>query len=532
MATGGLYTLLHNNSDKDQLLLGSEKLLARLNNIRQKNIADINLEIISNEYKISQLQDLLITEKNFININKINDSINTLIDMNKVLQNKDPMPIMQNILDTHKFLIESEYKPFVSCGFEYSKNPISIKPTLGGNSSFMLPNHGDFFSDMVLQLRLTNLEAINPLNKVRYCDFLGHRLLSRVSLKSWGRSIDSYTTEDYNFYYQYNVPQDKKKSWKRCIGQEIPVKAYLTHDPKNQEFREYKKILNGNQTLKRAHDTVELFMPLLFWFRDPKLAIPNKVIPISNMKIDIDFASKNEIASCANYANDEAAFTTPIIEECILYVNHIFMDESIMDIYLSKLGTSLIYTHSSNEIILNQSYGNISLNYIDAPVTEILLVFRPIENLEGSNNSVNWHLNKKLTEKIVEVPVIYSSSGSQVIGLNNVIYNEEEEVVNVLSLHSESVPLYDKISSRFFNSYIPFQYGQIISPTDGGSYHLNFSLAPDTYQPTTYLNVEQSKELLLHYESNVINSNNVVKAIISARTIDFLTYDGFQLKFN
>lgn len=275
-----------------------------------------------------------------------------------------------------------------------------------------------------------------------------------------------------------------------------------------------------------------MFIPLLFWFKDPKLAVPNKAVPIENMKIDIDFASKDEIASCANYANDAGLFTTPLIEECILYVNHLYMDESIMNVFLSKLGTSLIYTHNNNEFILNQSYGNISLNYISAPVTEILVVFRPIDNMEGLNNSITWHLNKKLTEVKIDVPVLYSSNGTQLLGVNNITYNEEEEVISTLGITTESAALYNKISSKFFNSYIPFQYGKIVSPTDDGTYHLNFSFEPDTYQPNSYLNVDQTKELLLRYESNIIDSTNVVKAIISARTINFIVYNGFELEFH
>jgi hypothetical protein len=512
--------------------VASESLLSRLDSIRQKNIADINLQIYTNNVKISQLQDLLINEKILNNINKINDTIATLNDLNNVLSAKDTSPSMFNVKQTHKFLIESEYKPFVSVGFEYSKNPISIKPTLGGNATFSIPTHGDFFSDMVVQIRMTGLEAINSANKVRYCDFLGHRLFSSVTLSSWGKVIDSYTTEDYNFHYQYSVPHDKRKSWKRCVGQEIPVKAYLTYDPNNQEFREYKKILNGNQTLKQTHDTVELFMPLLFWFRDPKLAVPNKLTPVSNLKIEIELASKNEIASCANYANDSGLFTTPIIEECILYVNHIFMDEAIVNIFLSKLGSSLIYTHSSSEFILNQPYGNISLDYISLPTTEILIVFRPIENLEGPNNSVNWHLNKKLTERLVEIPIMYNSAGTQLLGVNNVVYYDEDEVITSLSLSSESVDLYSKISTKFFNSYIPLQYGKIISPADDGSYHLNLSFEPNVYQPSSYLDIGNSKEVRLHYEGTTISSSNVVKAYISARTINFINYPDFALGYH
>ena len=113
MATGGSYILINNNSEEDELLLGSNSLLNRLQMIQVQNIANINLQIYNNESKINKLQDLLIGEKDLGNISKINDSINTIIDMNKLLKTTDNRPNMQNIRETHRMLIDAEYKIYI-----------------------------------------------------------------------------------------------------------------------------------------------------------------------------------------------------------------------------------------------------------------------------------------------------------------------------------------------------------------------------------------------------------------------------------
>lgn len=531
MSTGGIFKLLNNSAHKDVNLLALDLLSKRLDNIKQNKINAIADGIATNNLKIFQLTELKNKETNFENVNKLNDVINNLYDKNNLLSKMEINPTIENIIQTHKVFIKSEYKPFISMGFEYSKTPISVKPSLGGRAMFGIPNYGDFFSDMVLQLKLTGLEPLNPVNKVRYCEFLGHRLLDCVAFKSYGRTIDSYGSEDYNVHYQYNIPKDKKKSWKRCVGQEIPVKGYTTSDPLNQDFRESKKILNGNQTLKSSHPSVDLFMPLLFWFNDPKLAVPNKHIPFENVTIELEFATKDEIASCADYANDGGLFTTPVIEECILYTNHIFIDKSIMDIIISKIDVTMIYTHSTSDFILNQPYGSIQLNYIKAPIVNITVAFKPNENLTGNNNSANWISNKKLIEKYIDIPVIYDLSGTPSIGTNKIMFNEEVDVITSLSLIADGIPLYDRLNSKFFNAYMPYQYGKTISPSDDGSYMLSLSFYPDQYQPTTYVNTEKIKEFRLLYESDIISSSNVVTAYVRSKTINFLNYSDFSLQF-
>lgn len=531
MSTGGIYKLLNNNLHSDVNLLSLDLLSKRLSDIQKKKENAIQESIAENNIKIIQLTELKRNEFDMVNIQKINTVINTLHDKNDFMLTMDTKPTIANVLKTHNVFILAEYKPFVSMGFEYSKTAISIKPILGGRAVFGIPNYGDFFSDMVLHLKLTGLEPINSKNKVRYCEFLGHRLLNNVAFKSHGRSLDSYCCDDYNRFYQFNVPHDKKKSWKRCVGQEVASKAYITADPLYQDFREYKKILHGNQTLKSEHASVDLFMPLLFWFKDPTLAVPNKFIPFDDVTIEIDFATKDMIASCADYAGDGGLFTTPIIEECVLYTNHIFIDSSVMDIILSKLDVTMIYTHSTEEFILNQPYGIINLNYIKAPIVDITVAFKPIENVSGENNSTDWVLNKKITKKTIKSPIIYDLAGTNTLGTNTIVYNEEEDVVKSLSLIADGIPLFDNLHSKFFSSYIPYHYGNIVSPADDGSYMLNLSFYPDQYQPTTYVNTEQINEFLLTYTSDYISSSNVVTAYISSKTIKFLDYTDFSLKF-
>lgn len=52
-------------------------------------------------------------------------------------------------------------------------------------------------------------------DKAKYTHFLGHRLLKKVSFTVNNNKIDEYGTEEYNAYYQFEVPTDKKIGYLR-----------------------------------------------------------------------------------------------------------------------------------------------------------------------------------------------------------------------------------------------------------------------------------------------------------------------------
>jgi hypothetical protein len=333
---------------------------------------------------------------------------------------------------------------------------------------------------MVVYVKLTGLRATHAINKVKYCNFLGHKLFKSVKFITNNVVLDEYTTEDYNFHYQFNVPVHKKNGWKKCAGQEIPIMANLTADPVYQEFRQQIPILSGPQTLKRELTSVEIFMPLLFWFKDPKLAVPNSTLPFGQTFLQFDLSPLADLCGCADFAGDGGLFTPPKITDFHLYTNHIYMNSEILDIFNKRIGLTLIRVHKYQEIILNQHFGDVLLNELKYPIETLYATFRPTINMDGDDKLDTWNLNSKLDKTLIQTPVMYDTTGNgdYTFGYNDMIYYKESPVVNRLEVKADGITIFDDISALFYNSYIPYQYGlQTSIPEDASTYMFSFNFS-------------------------------------------------------
>jgi len=115
----------------------------------------------------------------------------------------------------------------VAIGYEYNKIGVQEgQARFNSEVTFSIPQFGDFFADMVLHVQLTNLLPGTTSTQVKYCEFLGHRLLKRVTFEVCGNVLDQYDSDLYNFHYNFFIGENKRNSWKKCAGQEIPKIAY------------------------------------------------------------------------------------------------------------------------------------------------------------------------------------------------------------------------------------------------------------------------------------------------------------------
>jgi hypothetical protein len=108
-------------------------------------------------------------------------------------------------------------------------------------------------------------------------------------------------------YNKFHVPDFKLTGWRRLVGQEVPVEAAsnlvniagttpwgsaivglndvngndVTGSPVNAAItaRKLQQVVFGPQTPKATQEQLNMFVPLLFWFRDPRLAIASVSIP-------------------------------------------------------------------------------------------------------------------------------------------------------------------------------------------------------------------------------------------------------------
>lgn len=113
---------------------------------------------------------------------------------------------------------------------------------------------------------------------MRWCNYIGERLLKRVRFEVNGNPLDEYTSHAYNFHREFCVQPNKELGWDRCVGQEIPKPGFIDQPnwpqsgvaPATVDHRFQTTVCDGFQTptgqknVAEAGD-VELFIPLLFW---------------------------------------------------------------------------------------------------------------------------------------------------------------------------------------------------------------------------------------------------------------------------
>jgi hypothetical protein len=597
MSSGGIFKLLTNDGIQDKLLMASEYLKQRLQLIEKIN------------------RDKACKNGDKVDRTNINDSWLPTIDL---------------ISKSHIIFTNGSFKPFVACGFEYNK--ISGSADFNATTKFSLPQFGDFINDCVLHIKLTELQGLSYNDRVRYVSMLGHRLISKVSFSINGNFMDEYTTDNYNAFYEFHVPSSKRVGWLRNIGQEIPYTAFLTADPINDTIRQYLRFGDGNQTFKPSHDSVELWIPLLFWFREVHNALPNRAIPFGQTDISITFSKVSDIVaySTLNAIDDpiksgyaDGNYKAPTISLCELYMNNIFMNPEISNIFINQFGFSLIRVHNKQNKTLTSNTLDIRLNELKWPTECLYVAFKPQINYTYSQY---WQKNAILIPREVQIPVVaqnydltvkiseisafntnsitvetskigdetdpydftlvdyvgyyleiapgspnYNSNDLEsnryrvtevdsttlpspynekplitiatnwrvpiVLGstqfkfykpeivINVATYCKEIPVISTMEVKAYGIVIYSESSESFFNSYLPYRYGDYMNtPDDRGWYMINFNFFPGEHQPSGHINLSRAREFYLKYKcsTNVISTTNPVDLIVLADSINFL----------
>lgn len=494
MSTSGVFQLVTNTGKQDELLNATKYLMQRVKNISRDRLAQLRKKNIGKSDR-----DIIKKEISW-------------------------MPTLKKISQSHSVFVYNTYKPFVATAYEYVKTSVTKGNTLFDNKfTFTLPQFGQFVSDMVIHIKIEGLQAVAATDRVRWAEFLGHRLLKEVQFTVNGNLLDTITTNDYNAHWQFKVPPRKRKGYLRSIGQEIPKEALLTAIPATDLFRQYLLFGDGPQTFKNIQPSIDLWIPLLFWTRHAGSALANFLIPYGQTDITVQTAAISDLVSFAVYAPGTGAFNNPSITTAELYSRHIFMLPQIHEIFVKRFGFQLIRVHKQQVERIDQSDMSVELNKIRWPVESMYVAFRPVENL---SNSRKWHHNMVLTNESVKMPV---SDAASVIQTNDAVYFSESHPINTLEVLAHGTTIYKQNSPEFYNQYLPYQYGSqtLNTPEDQGWYYFPFCFEPGQFQPSGHINISQAREFFLKYSSSYINTTKQVDLIVLADCLNFLyTTDG------
>lgn len=293
MATGGIFQLITNDGKQDRMLMASDLLKTRLETIKASRASNPNYQ----------------------------DSTPTLLDIEK----------------THILFTNAHFKPFAAIGFEYNKvNPTAGSSSLGSEVTFSIPQFGDFFHDMVLYVKLKQPTLTTSANAseqplMRWCPYVGERLLEYVEFEVNGNPLDKYYDDAVNFHREFCVQPNKELGWNRCMGQEEVEEGHLDQpnwansgvENSSVNHRMVAQARSGNQTPSgQKSGDLELFVPLLFWCnRDVRLSVPSVAIPYGQRFIKMKLASGDKLCNLVPRGSQAGLWSDSDVQGSLTYDN-------------------------------------------------------------------------------------------------------------------------------------------------------------------------------------------------------------------
>lgn len=336
--------------------------------------------------------------------------------------------------------------------------------------------------------------------------------------------------------------------------------------------------VDGPQTPKYQQPQLEVWNRLSFWFNlDARLSVPSVAIPYGQRFITIDLATQAELMqefpgifvqqTINNSSNtvgiaattDNNAFirnfrpwwsggtlTTAALSNVELYINNIFVNPEIHDIFIRRVGFSLIRVYRVHTATKSQATEDQELlSQLKWPIECLFVGFQPQINVKNQTSAGghqhyhrDWHRMGKSFDSICGLrqvaampTIVQTAAADALLNLSSNIgqiipdtYVVDRPTVTTVSLTAHGVKIHDSFPQSFFSSYEPFHYGgSAIRPsTDPGAMMINFALFPGCYQPSAYLNTSRARELYLSWTTSFVTSTTGIHLIAVGIAINFL----------
>lgn len=446
----------------------------------------------------------------------------------------------------------------------------------------------------------------NFRNLVRWCEFPGNRLFQKVKFDVNGNPLDEYDDVVASMIQKFCVPPVKETGYNRLVGQEVKCRGYsgptqcpvIDLDSTNtpaaaidgtvpteltcdgvvvdltnaaSERVDYNRrcfdFVNGPQTPKLVQPPLEIWNKLRFWFNDDaRLSIPSVSIPFGQRFISIDLATQNLLTFefpglylqlTIDDGVDRVTTFTPVIQagtisdvtidRMELYVNNIFVNPEVHDIFIKRIGFSLIRVYRQHRQRVNQDAGDEQLlSQLKWPIEYMFLCLKPAWNTRAANREQwrDWHRCTRIIDGDCDVPdrgevsagafgdnaaaggaaALAAGATSSIGQIVHDTYQIKIPTINTLSVTAHGISIFDNFEDIFFNAYMPFHYGgpALRTPEDPGALFINFALFPKSYQPSGHLNISRAREFFVRWTTDYVSANTPADLLAVAIAINFL----------
>jgi hypothetical protein len=348
--------------------------------------------------------------------------------------------------------------------------------------------------------------------------------------------------------------------------------------------RKLVQVVSGPQTPKAVQPALDLWIPLLFWFnKDVRLAIPSVSIPFGQRFITIDLNDQANIvfpapgnlflrlttetrtdgggvgtgtavaqgvvtvARQVNYEPILLSGSTVTPSQTLtaeLYVNNLFVNPEIHDIYIKRIGFTLVRVHRLQNPEVTSSSEDRLLSQLKWPTEMIFVGMRPTYNTSALNPNQyrDWHNLTAITDETM-YGVSRSSGAAQTVATAGAVawptdvksftHRETSEQIYVpvytqtidsLKVTVQGNEIITQTEAPFFRDYTPWYYGQTVmrTPVDLGALLINFCIYPGHYQPSGHINISRAREFYVHYDSSYCSTSAPCQFITLGIAINFL----------
>ena len=327
--------------------------------------------------------------------------------------------------------------------------------------------------------------------------------------------------------------------------------------------QQVKSYTNGPQTPKPVQPPLEIWNKLKFWFNDDvRLSIPSVSIPYGQRFITIELTQLSNLvfeypsvyceavdtfptgAVTRTYSpvvayNGLVQSSTPVLA-IELYINNIFVNPEIHDIFIKRIGFALIRVYRQQKSTINTAgQTELLLSALKWPVEYMFVGVQPSFNTRapsassglttGGNVNVwrDWHRMTRQLPVNASNPTLAITSATEGSSIAPVVADQyfiPVSTVDSLSLTSHGITIFDNFQDTFFASYAPYHYGTetVVTPSDTGAFFINMTLFPRQYQPSGHLNISRARETYLIFQSSYVSSTTSCLVVIVAVAINFI----------
>lgn len=322
------------------------------------------------------------------------------------------LPKVSRLEQSTTVFLNSSYKPYATVGQQYFKKSYS-GPQWGSTIRIALDKVGQFICDPVVHVRIEGLAAVDPRDRVKYFDMPGMRLFNKVSFESRKTPLDSYYGDYYNIYYKQHVPADKKPAFEAMMGQQKVYSTWLTQDPTFDLQQQRLEVADGAQTFKQEQDALDLWIPLLFFFKDYKNALPQYLISWGQVEMEFQLNTADNLIAFADNGGG-GAYVTPRITTFDLYINNLFTDPLLYSLMAAKI--KVVLFRPLRQVTRRLTLPTDSVRLFDEikwPTQLLEFAFMPLAN---AGISTHWTSCNVLSKQYIRVPVLARDSGSVISG--------------------------------------------------------------------------------------------------------------------